>query len=125
MLAMNDCDALKEAYDRVVEQLAASGNEVVNGRAMIASLQRERKLMADKIDKLENALAASQGATNAYAESAAARFKANSTPAPDQHNARRLAWREYATQRGMSTSDTIDWADEMLEQEEQRFGPVR
>ena len=70
MLAMSECDALKKAYDLVVEQLAESGNELAQGRATIAGLQREHKLMADKIDMLENAL---------YA----ARFKANYTPAPD------------------------------------------
>lgn len=116
---------ISDAYDRVVEQLAESGNELAQGRATIAGLQREHKLMADKIDKLENALAASQGATNAYAKSAYARFKANSTPAPDQHNTRRLAWREYAKQRGMSTAGTADWADEMLAAEVKRFGDLQ
>lgn len=54
------------------------------------------------------------------------RKNVEATPAPDHHNARRLAWREYAKeQHGLTAPGSADWADHMLDEEEKRFGEVK
>jgi hypothetical protein len=55
------------------------------------------------------------------------RKNVEATPAPDHHNARRLAWREYAAFSTYTAHppDRINMADALLTAEEARFGEVK
>jgi hypothetical protein len=55
------------------------------------------------------------------------RKNVEAAPAPDYHNARRLAWREYAVSSSYTAHvpDRISMADELLTAEEARFGEVK
>lgn len=159
-------DALKDAYKRVVDQLAESANEVSRLRGALAKAidcgpdsvcgtvgeqcqkclrwmfhrevdrnnhltperHRTTGTMAGKVEVDDDFDAEVQIEALSGAEVRNwQRKNVEAAPAPDHHNARRLAWREYAVSSSYTAHppDRINMADALLTAEEARFGEVK
>jgi uncharacterized coiled-coil protein SlyX len=137
--------AAKENHSIVVKQLAESANELAAARGRIAELgpapskvdvEEWRTAPLDRGEEKEQG--SNQAKLLTYRDhTLRARVEAlrqsplnpvpDSAPAPDHHNARRLAWREYVTAAvacGPST-DVLAWADRLVAEEEKRFGEIK
>ena len=134
-------DALETAFKGVSGQLSDSVAALDKERAVVAELIRERNLLASEAaglhrnHKLTPERHHRKTGTMAGKVEVADDFDEpdvtgggiwNPEPAPDHHNARRLAWREYASRAGGPHNISVDdWADRMLSEEEKRFGEIK